>query len=338
MPRHLTLRVMEYRRLGSTGLVISRLCLGCGNFGGVGSAPAFYGMGDNEHQAAELMDRAWDAGITVFDTADAYGGGRSESYIGAWLARKGSSVRDRLVLSSKVFNPVGPGPNERGLSRVHILRQIDASLSRLRTDRLDLYLTHDVDPVTPIDETLRALDDLRRAGKVLYFGASNVSAWRLAQALGKSAAQQLGRFEWVQNSYSLLDRGVERDLLPLCADAGVGFTAYSPLAGGWLTGKYRRDDPYPEGSRMTLRPEPYRHLQTEAIFNGLHSLTDEARARGVTSSTVALAWVLAQPGVDAAIIGARRSSHFEEALAALDVRFAAGDTGRLAALFDPRPA
>ncbi len=327
---------MEYRRLGSTGLEISRLCLGCGNFGGVGSAPAFYGMGDNEQQAAELMDRAWDAGINVFDTADAYGGGRSESYIGAWIARKGSSVRDRLVLSSKVFNPVGPGPNERGLSRAHIMRQIDASLSRLRTDRLDLYLTHEVDPNTPIEETLRALDDVRRAGKVLYFGASNITAWRLAQAHGKSALHHLGRFEWVQNSYSLLDRGAERELLPLCAAARVGFTAYSPLAGGWLTGKYRRDTPYPEGSRMTLRPEPYHHLQTKTIFDGLHTLSNEARARGVASGTLALAWVLAQPGIDAAIIGARRPPHLDEAIAALDVRLGDGDSTKLAALFDAR--
>jgi aryl-alcohol dehydrogenase-like predicted oxidoreductase len=324
---------MQYRRLGSTGLQISRLCLGCGNFGGVGSAPAFYGMGDTEQQAAELMDRAWDAGITVFDTADAYGGGRSEAYIGAWLARKGSSVRDRLVLSSKVFNPVGPSPNERGLSRVHILRQIDASLSRLRTDRLDLYLTHDVDPHTSIDETLRALDDLRHAGKVMYFGASNITAWRLARALGTSAAHELGRFEWVQNSYSLLDRAAERELLPLCANAGIGFTAYSPLAGGWLTGKYRRDDPYPEGSRMTLRPEPYQHLQTDTIFDGLHALSSRARERGITPGALALAWVLAQPRVDAAIIGSRRPSHLDEAVSALDVHVTDPEADELAQLF-----
>jgi aryl-alcohol dehydrogenase-like predicted oxidoreductase len=329
---------MKYRRLGSTGLEISPLCLGCGNFGGVGSAPAFYGMGENEQQAVELMDRAWDAGINVFDTADAYGGGRSESYIGAWLAAKGSRVRDRLVLSSKVFNPVGPGPNERGLSRVHILRQIDASLSRLRTDRLDLYLIHDVDPQTPIEETLRALDDLRRAGKVVHFGASNITAWRLAQALGRSVVHGLGRFEGVQNSYSLLDRSAEREMLPLCASAGVGFTAYSPLAGGWLTGKYRRDDPFPDGSRMTLRPEPYQHLRTDVIFDGLHALANEARARGIASSTLALAWVLARPGVDAAIIGSRRPLHLDEALSALDVHLSSEDTERLAGLFQPRAA
>jgi aryl-alcohol dehydrogenase-like predicted oxidoreductase len=325
---------MRYRRLGATGLEISPLFLGCGNFGGVGSAPAFYGMGENESQATELMDRAWDAGINVFDTADAYGGGRSESYIGSWLARKGSSVRDRLVLSSKVFNPVGPGVNERGLARVHILRQIDASLTRLRTDRLDLYLIHDVDPATPIEETLTALDDVRRAGKVLHIGASNIQAWRLAGALGVSASHQLARFEVVQNSFSLLDRAAERELLPLCANAGIGFTAYSPLAGGWLTGKYRRDQPFPEGSRMTLRPEPYRHLETDVIFGGLDRLAAAARDRGVAPSVLALAWVLAQPRVDAAIVGARRAAHLDEALAALDLRLSAQDLSEMAALFE----
>lgn len=325
---------MRYRRLGATGLEVSPLFLGCGNFGGVGSAPAFYGMGENETQAFELMDRAWDAGINVFDTADAYGGGRSESYIGSWLARKGSSVRDRLVLSSKVFNPVGPGANERGLSRVHILRQIDASLARLRTDRLDLYLIHDVDPTTPIEETLTALDDVRRAGKVLHIGASNIQAWRLARALGASASRHLARFEVVQDSFNLLDRAAERELLPLCASAGVGFTAYSPLAGGWLTGKYRRDQPFPEGSRMTLRPEPYRHLESDAIFTGLDRLGAAARARGVAPSVLALAWVLAQPRVDAAIIGARRASHLDEALAALNLRLSAQDLSEVTTLFE----
>src|SRR5580704_14570116 len=155
---------MDYRQLGSTGLKISRLGLGCGNFGGVGSAPAFYGMGEREEQAFELMDRAWDAGMNFFDTADAYGGGRSETFIGRWLAAKGSRVRDQLLISSKVFNPIGPGPNDRGLSRLHIMRQVDASLARLKTDRLDMYLIHEPDPETPLEETLRALDDLIRMG------------------------------------------------------------------------------------------------------------------------------------------------------------------------------
>jgi aryl-alcohol dehydrogenase-like predicted oxidoreductase len=324
---------MDHRRLGSTGLEVSRLCLGCGNFGGIGSAPAFYGMGEDEAQAAELMDRAWDAGITSFDTADAYGGGRSESYIGRWLARKGSAVRDRLVLTTKVFNPVGPGANERGLSRLHVMRQIDASLARLQTDRVDLYLIHDVDPSTPIDETLEAMDDLRRAGKILYAGASNVAAHQLGQALGISETRALVRFECVQNSYSLLDRAVEQELFPLCTDAGLGFTAFSPLSGGWLTGKYRRGNAYPEGSRMTLRPEPYGHLETDTVFRGLAALDDEARARGVSMSALALAWALAQPAVDAAIIGPRRPAHLDEALAAVALELSRSDLDRIARFF-----
>jgi aryl-alcohol dehydrogenase-like predicted oxidoreductase len=324
---------MMYRRLGSTGLTISRLILGCGNFGGIGSAPAFFGMGENEAQAVELMDRAWAAGINVFDTADAYGGGRSEEYIGRWIASKGSSVRDRLVLSSKVFNPVGPGPNERGLSRIHILRQIDASLARLRTDRLDLYLAHEFDAATPIDETLRAFEDLVRAGKVLYVGASNFRAWQLAQAIGVSEQHGLTRFQCVQDSFSLLERAAERDLLPLCAHRGLGFTAYSPLAGGWLTGKYRAGAPYPDGSRMTLRPEPYQHLTNDRIFEGLAQLDAAARARGVDISTLALAWVLAQPQVDAAIVGPRRAAQLDSAIAALDLALSAAEALELAALF-----
>src|SRR5215471_7836401 len=155
---------MQYRRLGSTGLKISRLGLGCGNFGGIGSAPAFFGMGESEPQAFDLMDRAFDAGINFFDTANAYGGGCSETWIGRWLKSKGSAVRELLLLGSKVFNPVGPGPNDRGLSRRHILQQVDASLARLQTDRLDMYLIHEPDPATPLDETLRALDDVVHMG------------------------------------------------------------------------------------------------------------------------------------------------------------------------------
>ena len=326
---------MEYRRLGATGLSVSRLALGCGNFGGIGSAPAFFGMGENEAQAFELMDRALDAGINLFDTADAYGGGRSEAFIGRWLKTKGSHVRDHLLLSSKVFNPVGPGPNDRGLSRRHILRQIDASLTRLQTDRLDMYLIHEPDPETPLEETLVALDGLVRAGKVLYIGASNIEAWRLARALGISAMRGLARFDWVQNSYSLLDRAQEREMFPLCADARVGFTAFSPLAGGWLTGKYQAGSGYPDGSRMTLRPEPYRHLEREAVFRGLEALAEEAKARGVDVSSLALAWLLQHPQVDAAIVGPRRPSHLDAALAALTITMSGEEAARLAQLFSP---
>lgn len=323
---------MDYRRLGTTGIKISRLALGCGNFGGVGSAPAFFGMGETEAQAAELLDRAWDAGINLLDTADAYGGGRSEQYLGRWLAAKGPAVRDQLVVSSKVYNPVGPGPNQRGLSRLHVMRQIEASLTRLATDRIDLYLIHEADPETPIDETLRALDDALRAGKLRYIGASNLPAWRLAVARGVSDLRRLARFEWAQDSYSLLDRRVERELLPLCADQRLGFTAFSPLAGGWLTGKYRSRQ-YPDGSRMTLRPEPYLQLADDRVFAGLDRFAETARARGVTMDALALAWVLHQPQVDAAILGPRTPAHLASALAALAIRLSADEAAALAALW-----
>jgi aryl-alcohol dehydrogenase-like predicted oxidoreductase len=324
---------VEWRRLGSTGLRISRLGLGCGNFGGIGSAPAFFGMGENEAQAFELMDRAFDHGINFFDTANAYGGGRSETYIGRWLKAKGPAVRQQLLLSSKVFNPVGPGPNDRGLSRRHILQQVDESLTRLQTDRLDMYLIHEPDPETPLEETLQALDDVVRAGKVIYVGASNIEAWRLARGLWISDKGGMCRFDWVQNSFSLLDRAAEREMFPLCADQRVGFTAFSPLAGGWLTGKYRAAGVYPDASRMTLRPEPYRHLEQDHVYRGLAALADEARGRGVDTSALAIAWVLHQPRVDAAIIGPRNAAHFDAALASTTIDLSHEEALRLAGLF-----
>ncbi|HMF92839.1 MAG TPA: aldo/keto reductase, partial [Vicinamibacterales bacterium] len=320
-----------------TGLRVSRLGLGCGNFGGIGSAPAFFGMGESEPQAFELMDRAYDAGINFFDTANAYGGGRSETWIGRWLKSKGAAVRQQLLLSSKVFNPVGTGPNDRGLSRRHILQQVDESLTRLQTDRLDMYLIHEPDPDTPLDETLRALDDVVRAGKVLYVGASNIEAWRLARALWISDRRNLCRFDWVQNPFSLLDRDAEREMFPLCADQQVGFTAFSPLAGGWLTGKYAAKGAYPEGSRMTLRPEPYRHLERSAVFQGLNALADEARARGVEMTALAIAWALHHPRVDAAIIGPRNPAHLASALGAMSIQMSDEDVRRIGEVFHDRP-
>jgi aryl-alcohol dehydrogenase-like predicted oxidoreductase len=324
---------MDYRRLGSTGLRVSRLGLGCGNFGGIGSAPAFFGMGETEPQAFDLMDRAYDAGISFFDTANAYGGGRSETWIGRWLTAKGSAVRQQLLLSSKVFNPVGPGPNDRGLSRRHILQQVDGSLARMQTDRLDMYLIHEPDPETPLEETLRALDDVVRMGKVLYVGASNIEAWRLARALSISDARNLCRFDWVQNSFSLLDRDAEREMFPLCADQRVGFTAFSPLAGGWLTGKYAAAGVYPAGSRMTLRPEPYRHLERTDVFHALDALAGDARARGVDVSALAVAWVLHHPRVDAAIIGPRNPAHLAAALGATTLELSDEDAQKIGGLF-----
>ena len=315
---------MNYKRLGRTGLKISAVGLGCGNFGGIGSAPALFGKGETEPEAFNVMDAAWEMGINFFDTADAYGGGRSETYIGNWLRAKGSRVRDQLVLSSKVLNPVGDGPNDRGLSRYHIMRQSEASLRRLGTDHLDMYLIHGPDPETPLEETLRAFDDLVRHGKVRYVGACNMPARLMAQALWISDRHGWARFEWIQNSYSLMERGDERAVFPLCAGQGLGYTPYSPLAGGWLTGKYRSAGDYPAGSRMTLRPEPYLAYPKPETFAALDRLRAEAGRRGVSMAGLALAWVMSHPLVTAAIIGPRRPEQLQPAREALEIRLTEG--------------
>jgi aryl-alcohol dehydrogenase-like predicted oxidoreductase len=325
---------MRYHQLGRTGLKVSAIALGCGNFGGIGSAPAFFGRGETEPEAHAIMDAAWELGITLFDTADAYGGGRSEAYIGSWLKAKGAAARDQLILSSKVFNPVGDGPNDRGLSRRQIMRQIDASLRRLGADYLDLYLIHEPDPGTPLDETLRALDDLVRQGKVRYLGASNMPAWLMTKALWISDKYLLHRFEWVQNSYSLLDRGDERELFPLCADQGLGYTPFSPLAGGWLTGKYRPGAPFPAGSRMTLRPEPYQRLLSDQIFAGLDRLRAHAAERGTDMAALALAWVMAHPLVTAPIVGPRRPEQLDPARQALEISMTEDERAMIAGFFE----
>ena len=325
---------MEYKNLGRTGLKVSAVGLGCGNFGGVGSAPAFFGKGETEEEAFAIMDAAWDMGINFFDTADAYGGGRSETFIGNWLKAKGARVRDRLVLSSKVFNPIGDGPNDWGLSRRHILRQIEASLTRLRTDHLDMYLIHEPDPTTPLDETLRALDDLVHQGKVRYIGASNMPAWLMTKALWISDKHNLHRFESVQNAYSLLDRTDEREMFPLCEDQRLGYTPFSPLAGGWLTGKYRAGESFPDGSRMTLRPEPYRGFQNEKTFNALEALRKYAADRGTDVATLALAWVMSHPLVTAPIVGPRKPAHLEPARRALEIKLTIEERKAISDLFE----
>jgi len=323
---------MEERALGRSDIDVSRVILGCGNFGGVGSAPAFFGQGETKESAFAIMDAAWEAGITTFDTADAYGGGRSEAWIGEWLRAKGPEVRDRIVLSTKTFNPMEEGA-DRGLSRRRILRQLDTSLVRLGVERVALYLTHEPDPDTPLEETLQALDELVRAGKVGAVGASNVTGEQLAEALELSELEGLTAYGWVQSSYSLLDRAVEEAVLPVCREHGLGFTPFSPLCGGWLTGKYRRDEEPPAGSRMTLRPGPYEHLRRAEVFDALESLEAEARGRGTTTATLALAWLLGQAQVTAIVVGPRRPEHLEPVLAALQLDLSPTDRDRIGALF-----
>jgi aryl-alcohol dehydrogenase-like predicted oxidoreductase len=298
----------------------SRLILGCGNFGGIGSAPQFFGRGESEEEADRIMDAAWNLGITSFDTADAYGGGRSETWIGRWRARTGN----RPALTTKVFHSVEGDPADRGLSRERILRQIDGSLMRLGVEQVDTYLIHEPDPDTPIEETLDALEEVVQAGKVGAFGASNVDRAWLEEAGGRVA--------WVQNSYSLLDREAE-DVLDFCAKRGIGFSAFSPLAGGWLAGRYRRGEPFPPGSRMTMRPEPYLHLDDDAVYRGLEALEAAARERGVDTATLAVAWLLFDPRVTAVVLGPRRPEHLEPALAALDLELPGTERDQLASLF-----
>jgi len=325
---------VEYRELPGTGVTVSRIALGCGGFGGIGSAPHLFGKGESEAEAFAIMDAAWEAGITLFDTADAYGGGRSESSIGKWLRAKGPRVRERVVLTTKVFHSVVGDPTDHGLSRERILRQVEGSLARLGVERVDLYMIHEPDPATPLAETLDALDSLVRAGKVGAIGACNTEAWRLEEALRTSAGRGLARFGWIQSSFSLLDRTAEIDLLPLCARAGLGFTPYSPLAGGWLTGKYRVGASPAAGSRMTLRPEGYRHLENEGTYRSLDRFAAAASARGVDMPALAIAWLLSHPRVDAVIVGPRRPQHLDPALAALELPLSSADRAEIAALFE----
>jgi aryl-alcohol dehydrogenase-like predicted oxidoreductase len=301
---------MDRAYLGATGIRVSRIILGCGNFGGIGSAPAFFGGGESREQAFAIMDAAWEAGITTFDTADAYGGGRSETFIGEWLRTKGPEVRDEIVLSTKTFNPMEEGA-DHGLRPARVRRQLESSLRRLGVERVPMFLTHAWDDDVPIAETAGVLDELRAEGKLGAYGLSNVDATELRAAL------DVGDFGWVQNSYSLLDRADEQEVLPLCAELGLGFTPFSPLAGGWLTGKYRRGEALPEGSRMTMRPEPYEHLRDDRIFDALEALERLAVTSGTTPAALALAWLLANPQVTAVVVGPRRPEQLEPALAAL---------------------
>jgi aryl-alcohol dehydrogenase-like predicted oxidoreductase len=300
--------------------VTSRLVLGCGNFGGIGSAPAFFGQGESEDEADAIMDAAWGLGITAFDTADAYGGGRSETWIGRWRARNGNEPR----LTTKVFHSVVGDPNDRGLSRERILRQIDGSLERLGVEQVDVYLIHEPDPETAIAETVAALEEVEAAGKVRRIGASNVDVAWLEEA-GEG-------IEWVQNSYSLLDRESE-GVLVYCVERGIPFSPFGPLAGGWLTGKYRRGEPPPAGSRMTQRPEGYRRFEDERVYDGLDRLAEEAAARGVDMATLAFAWLLSDPRIESVVTGPRRPEHLEPAVAALAVDLSAAERDELASFF-----
>jgi aryl-alcohol dehydrogenase-like predicted oxidoreductase len=311
---------MQYRFLGRTGLKVSEICLGTQTFG----------WGADEATAYALADRFVEAGGNFFDTSNIYNQGQSETMLGNWLKSRGN--RSRLVVASKVFFPTGDGPNDTGLSRKHIFEQIEGSLRRLQTDYVDLYQTHCFDASTPLDETLRAFDDLVRAGKVHYIGASNFSPSQLTRAVMLGQAHGWARFDCLQPEYSLLVRSTEWELLPLCRSEGIGVICWSPLAGGWLTGKYRRDQPPPPDSRVG-RADRWDDLpeqrESERTWRIVDALLHISQMRNKAPSQVALNWLLQQPGVTAPIIGARTVAQLEENLGSVNWALSAEELAEL---------
>jgi aryl-alcohol dehydrogenase-like predicted oxidoreductase len=323
---------VERRLLGGTGVEITRIVLGCGNFGGIGSKPSLFGQGTSREDAFRLLDEACDLGVTTLDTADAYGGGRSETFIGEWLRTKGADVRDRVEIVTKTFNPMAEGA-DHGLSRGRIRRQVASSLERLGVERLRLYMAHDFDPEVPQEETLAAFDELVREETLGAVGASNFTAEQLAEALELSALEGLTRYEWVQNQLSLLEQNDRETVFPLCREHGLGYTPFGPLAGGWLTGKYRRGEDPPAGSRMTLRPEGGEGYRTDATFDALEELEREATERDLSMAALSLAWLLHISEVTAIVVGPNTVEQLEPVRDALDVRLDPDEHARIGALF-----
>jgi len=293
---------MEYRTLGGSGAVVSSYAIGTMTFG----------VETPEEQAHAQLDTFLEAGGTFVDTADVYGGGVSEEIVGRWLSTRPAEVRDRVVLATKGRFPTGPGPNDLGLSRRHLRRALEDSLRRLGVDHIDLYQVHAWDPWTPPEEWLRFLDDAVRAGRIGYPGLSNLTGWQVQKVVDIADFGGLARPVTLQPQYNLLVRELEWEIVPSCQDAGLGMLPWSPLGGGWLTGKYRRDAPAPDGSRMTLRSAPYEHLRTDAVYDAI-----EALERRGDPATLALAWLLADERVSV-VLGPRRSEHLRPGLAALE--------------------
>ncbi|MGH2858547.1 MAG: aldo/keto reductase [Solirubrobacteraceae bacterium] len=313
---------IETRPLGDGGGSLPRVALGCGGFGGVGSAPQFFGQGLSDEQAAAVMDAAWELGITHFDTADAYGGGRSERAIGAWIRSRGL----RPTLTTKTFHPMDEGA-DRGLAPERVRRQVHESLQRLGLDSVALYLAHDHDPSVGAAELALTFESLRGEGLIGAWGVSNFDADQLRDTLdaGTPAA--------IQNGHSLLERADESTVLPLCERAGVAYIAFSPLCGGWLTGKYRRGAGYPAGSRMTQRPEPYLALADDVTFTALEGLERVAGELGISIAGAALAWLLADPRVAQVVVGPSRPEHLEPVCEAIERPLDGAGRARIGKLF-----
>jgi aryl-alcohol dehydrogenase-like predicted oxidoreductase len=313
---------MEYRRLGRSGLFVSALTLGTMTFGGQG---AFSKVGSTDVAGARRqVDMCLDVGVNLFDTANIYSGGESEEILGEAI----SGRRDDVLLATKVRMPVANGPNDGGLSRHHIIRQCEESLRRLGTDYIDLYQVHEWDGLTPLEETLEALDTLVRSGKVRYVGSSNYSGWQLMKALGISERLGLQRFVSQQIHYTLQSREAEYELVPVAIDQECPILVWSPLAGGLLSGKYRRDRTAQEGRHLKGWDEPPVY-DTEKLYDIVDALVEIAEDRGVSAAQVALSWLLGRPGVASVIVGARTDEQLADNLKAVELELSEGERGRL---------
>jgi len=321
---------MQYNNLGKTGLKVSRLCLGMMTYG----SSSWRDWVLDEDAARPFVQRALDAGMNFFDTADVYSVGASETVTGKLL--KELAQRDQVVIATKVCNPMGRGPNERGLSRKHIMQSIDASLKRLGTDYVDLYQVHRWDYSTPIEETMEALNDVVRAGKALYIGASSMYAWQFSKAQQVAETHGWSKFVSMQNHYNLVYREEEREMIPLCREQGVGLIPWSPLARGFLAGN-RSAAKQDETTRS--RSDDFAHslYYRDSDFHVVDAVTGVAAERGVKPAQVALAWMLGKPWISAPIIGASKPYQLEEAIGALDIKLSDAEVSALEAAYEPHP-
>ncbi len=319
---------METRNLGSSGLKVPVLCLGAMTFGEGDEKSFMHKVGCDEKTSFAIMSRALEAGVSFIDTADVYGpDGLSERIVGNWMTE--ARTRDKIVLATKFRFRMGEGANATGASRYRIVRTVEESLRRLRTDRIDLYQIHMQDIDTPEEETLRALDDLVHAGKVLYLGASNYAAYRLTDSQWISRTEHLHRFVSLQMQYSLMVRDLEREHVPVCLKYGMGILPWSPLAGGFLSGKYARNQPPPAGVRLDKWKERFADLDNDRGWRTIEALKAVAAERGKTSTAVALAWLLAKPAVTSVIFGARSVEQLEDNLEAAELKLSPVEIARL---------
>jgi aryl-alcohol dehydrogenase (NADP+) len=314
---------MEFVRLGATGMKVSRICLGCMSFGSGQDWML------SEDDSRPIVKKALEGGINFFDTADVYSGGQSEAILGRALKDFGPP-REELVVATKVYNPMGQGPNQRGLSRKHIMHSIDASLQRLGMDYVDLYQIHRFDRETPIEETLEALTDVIKAGKALYIGASTMAAWQFAKMLHTADQLGLSRFASMQNNYSLLYREEEREMVPLCRDEGVGLIPYSPIGGGLLAGSRKLGT---VRSNSLMARERFRRPADEAVIDAVREV---AAGRGCKPAEVAIAWLLAQPGMTAPIVGATKAAQLDDPIKAVGMTLSAEEVARLEGAYEPQ--